>query len=45
MYAVASNLQIGYIPEWLMIEDLEDGDELICLNNAIEEANTTIRRS
>jgi len=24
-----------------MIEDLEDGDELICLNNAIEEANTT----
>jgi len=47
MYAVAANLQtIDYIPERLMVEDLEDGDELTCLDNAvidtsIEEANTT----
>jgi len=47
MYAVAANLQtIDYIPERLVVEELEDGDELTCLDNAvidtsIEEANTT----
>jgi len=51
MYTVAANLQtIDYITEWLVVEDLEDGDELTCLNNAfidtsIEEGSNTIEET